>query len=57
MRHYGARATESAPLAWLSLERTPGFDAAELRLTTWPGGEERVLAKAGFHDGPVEWLT
>ena len=29
----------AAPLAWLRME--PGGDRAELRLTTWPGGEER----------------
>ncbi len=28
---------------------------AELRLTLWPEGEERLLALAGFHGTPVEW--
>jgi hypothetical protein len=50
----GARATVAAPLAWLRLEG-PG-DLAELRLTTWPGGEERLLARAGYHGDPVELL-
>jgi hypothetical protein len=53
----GGRASTDAPLAWLALERNPGFDGAELRLTTWPGGEERLLAKASFHVGPVSWLV
>lgn len=57
MRDHGANATDDAPLALLSLERNPGFDGAELRLTTWPGGEERKLADASFHVGPVEWLA
>jgi hypothetical protein len=50
----GERATEAAPLAWLRLEG-PG-EMAELRLTTWPGGEERLLARAGYHGDPVELL-
>jgi hypothetical protein len=50
----GARAPADAPLAWLRLEG-PG-ELAELRLTTWPGGEERLLARAGYHGDPVELL-
>ena len=30
---------------------------AELRLTTWPGGDERLLATAGFHGRPIRWLA
>jgi len=53
----GARATPSAPLAWLRLEPTSATEVtrAELRLTLWPEGEERLLALAGFHGTPVEW--
>lgn len=50
----GERATAAAPLAWLRLEGIG--ELAELRLTTWPGGEERLLARAGFHGDPVELL-
>ncbi|MBS1879132.1 MAG: DUF2332 family protein [Actinobacteria bacterium] len=50
----GERATTAAPLAWLRLEG-PG-ELAGLRLTTWPGGEERLLARAGYHGDPVELL-
>jgi hypothetical protein len=50
----GDRASEEAPLAWLRLEGTG--EMAELRLTTWPGGEERLLANVGFHGDPVELL-
>ncbi len=50
----GARSSRRAPVAWLRME--PGADAAsaaEVRLTTWPGGDERVLATAGYHGRPV----
>jgi hypothetical protein len=50
----GERATAEAPLAWLRLEG-PG-ELAELRLTLWPGGGERLLARAGYHGDPLELL-
>ena len=43
----GGRATPDAPFAWLSLEA--GAEQADVRLMTWPGGEERLLARASFH--------
>ncbi len=51
-----ARATPAAPLAWLRYEphRKPHL-GAELRLTAWPGGEDRSLALCGYHGDPVEW--
>lgn len=53
-----AHATGGAPVAWLRLEPTPEtYLPAELRLTLWPGGEERLLATCGFHLGPVHWLA
>jgi hypothetical protein len=51
----GSRATSAAPFAWLFLE--PGEKEADVRLTLWPGGEERLLARAGFHSRSVEWLA
>lgn len=64
----GARATAAAPLAWLSLEPSreqmaawtrfaPAGGGAEIRLTSWPGGRERLLATAGFHGRPVQWIA
>ena len=50
----GERATASEPLAWLRME--PGADQADITLTTWPGGDERVIAHAGYHGRPVQWL-
>ena len=49
----GDRATGAAPLAWLRME--PAGDRAEVRLTTWPHGEERVLGTAGYHGHPIWW--
>jgi hypothetical protein len=51
----GRRASDTAPVAWLRME--PGGRHAEVRLTMWPGGRERVLATAGFHGQPVRWLS
>jgi len=50
----GAKASDQAPLAWLMLE--PTADPPEVRLRTWPGGEQRLLATAGFHGLPVAWV-
>ena len=47
----GRRAEPDAPLAWLRME--PAGERAEVRLTTWPGGEEQLLAEAGYHGTPV----
>jgi hypothetical protein len=51
-----ARATEEAPLSWLRYELGPGLVECELRLTSWPGGEERLLATGDVHLAPVTWL-
>jgi hypothetical protein len=50
----GARATPRAPLARLSME--PGGRRADVRLRLWPGGEEQLVARSGYHGSPVEWL-
>jgi len=54
----GARATTAAPVAhlWLEPERADeGEGTPVLRLRTWPGGEEHVLADAQGHGPPVHW--
>jgi hypothetical protein len=53
----GGRARPDAPLAWLRLESVPDLSSTTLTLTTWPGGEERLLARAGFHVSPIDWLA
>jgi hypothetical protein len=52
VREAGSRAGEDAPLAWLRME--PDGDRAAVRIATWPGGEDRLLARAGYHGTPVE---
>jgi hypothetical protein len=47
----GSRAGEDTPLAWLRME--PDGERAAIRLATWPGGEERLVAHAGYHGTPV----
>jgi hypothetical protein len=56
----GRRATPRAPLARLRLEPT-GADPSRgeflVHLETWPGGEERLLARAHPHGPPVQWFV
>lgn len=54
MRGAGSEASKAAPLAWLRME--PAGERADVWLRTWPGGEERHLARAGYHGDPVELL-
>jgi hypothetical protein len=54
IREAGERATDNAPLAWLRME--PADDRANLELTLWPGGEDRLLARVGYHGTPVALL-
>jgi hypothetical protein len=52
-----ARATPTAPLAWLRYDEGAADPrVVELRLTQWPGGEERLLATGRHHWHPVHWL-
>lgn len=54
IRAAGERASAEAPVAWLRME--PADDRANLDLTLWPGGEDRRLARVGYHGSPVELL-
>ena len=50
----GRAAGIDAPLAWLRLE--PGSTTFEVRLTSWPGGGQRLVATCGSHGQAVRWL-
>ncbi len=58
----GASATEEAPLAWVRLEPEALTDGVRdsqrmvVDLTTWPGGQRRVLAYTDGHVRSVEAL-
>jgi hypothetical protein len=54
IRIAGESATADTPVAWLRME--PAGDHADLHLTTWPRGEERLLAHSGFHGANVRWV-
>ena len=53
----GARATERRPVAWLRYEPSEDPTIVELRLTSWPSGEDRLLVTGGHHLEPVRWLA
>ncbi len=56
MEAAGARATKTAPVAWLSFEQSTD-DGPRLTLRLWPqDGAVRQLAVAGPHVHSVEWL-
>ena len=41
---------------WLRMEpSTP--DYAEVRLTTWPTGEQELLAQVGYHGADIRWVA
>jgi hypothetical protein len=48
----GEDADEDAPLVWLRME--PAGEMAEVRITRWPGGEDRLLARVGYHGDPIQ---
>ena len=53
----GARASSEAPFAWLRMEPPPqNMAGMEVRLTMWPGREERILAEVHPHGAWVKWL-
>ena len=51
------RRPTDAPLALLSFEGSEADPArAELQLTSWPGGERRLLAHSTHHPVTVDWI-
>ena len=60
MAAQGALATASAPLAWLRYELDVAAGAGSpptLRLQSWPGGMDRLLAHAHPHGASVRWVA
>jgi hypothetical protein len=52
----GRQANSNSPLCWLRMEPASEPRHAELRLTVWPSGAERLLARTDFHGRWIEWL-
>ena len=50
----GARADRAAPLAWLRMEGASA-EGTELRLRSWPSGEDCLLGRAHWHGAWVTW--
>ena len=55
LAHAAERATPGSPLAWLRFEPAGPASRPELRLTLWPGGQERILAIAQPHGQAIQW--
>lgn len=56
IERHGAAATSDAPFAWVRLEPDPDdLLTIKVRLTLWPGGQERVLAESHPHANWVKW--
>jgi hypothetical protein len=51
----GARATNSAPLAWFSMEADGQSEGAALTLHLWPNHRQFALGRAGFHGQWINW--
>jgi hypothetical protein len=56
IRALGESARADAPLAWLAMEAAPDRKGCELRLTLWPDGERRTLARVDWHGRWAEWI-
>jgi hypothetical protein len=50
-------ASPDAPFAWLRMEADGQRGSASVRLTSWPDGEEREIARADFHGRFVDWTA
>ena len=50
-----ATATDAARFAYLYLEQSRA-GGCPVMLTTWPGGQRRMLGSAPAHGLPVHWL-
>jgi hypothetical protein len=53
LQEAGIRATPDAPLFLLRME--PAHRTFEVRLTSWPGGRDELLATCGAHGMDIHW--
>ena len=52
----GEQASTDAPIAWLRFEKEPDDKQTSLRLTLYPGGDDRLLAWCHPHGSAIVWL-
>jgi hypothetical protein len=52
VKEVGERADAAAPVAWLRMESAGEW--AEVRLTLWPDGGDRVIGRASYHGDLVD---
>jgi hypothetical protein len=55
IRDAGEAATPDAPVAWLRMEMIDARNYPELRLSMWPGGDDRRIGFAQPHGAHVTW--
>lgn len=55
IRRAGESATDSGPLAWLSLEGDGRRRGAPITMRVWPGGEVLALGRADYHGNWIDW--
>ncbi len=53
---HAARATESTPFAWVRHENAGNIAEIELRVTLWPGGDERFAGMGHPHGRRITWF-
>ncbi len=53
---HAARATPSTPLAWVRHESNANISEIELRLSLWPGGNERHFGMGHPHGRRITWF-
>lgn len=56
LEQVGEQATLRSPLAHLSFEQDSSEGGVALRLTLWPGGAQRLLARCDAHGSSIRWL-
>ena len=55
LAEHGARASETAPIARISMENDGGQPGARLQLTLWPDGTVYELGRVDFHGRWIDW--
>lgn len=53
----GKASSSADPVYWLRMENAAPGRGAELRLISWPGGEEQLLAQCDFHGRWIKWIA